>query len=85
MPLSIIKRLRAKRRASELASAVALDADKLLEQWGVAAYEAASDLSWKESVGFVSSPSPGHWWEVRREIGRRIGEVENDPVARFAL
>lgn len=60
-------------------TAVVRDADELMQLWGHAAYERATDLSWREDSGLTSSPRPGHWWSVRREIGRRLGHSDREP------
>jgi hypothetical protein len=57
----------------QLDPAVGRDADELMHLWGAAAYGRAIDLSSQEALGRISSARPGHWRDVRREIGRRIG------------
>ena len=65
-------------------AAVTRDADDLMHLWGSAAYDRATDLSWREDSGLVQSPSPGHWWSVRREIGRRLGRQDRELVTEVA-
>lgn len=77
--------LRQMRRSSPRTDAVITrDADELMRNWGSAAYSRAADLSWREDIGLVHSPKPGHWWAVRREIGRREGNHDREPAAEFA-
>ena len=83
MRFPILKHFRAA-RPTRPAAAVAHDADELILLWGHAAYARASDLSWREDTGLVASPGPGHWWSVRREIGRRLGQQDIEPRAEFA-
>ena len=63
---------------------VARDAEELMQLWGNGAYDRATDLSWREDSGLVSSPGPGHWWSVRREVGRRLGHRVDDPTMEIA-
>lgn len=63
---------------------VSRDADDLMTLFGAAAYETATLNSWREDTGLVSTGRPGHWWRVRREIGRRLGQPEVEPAAEFA-
>lgn len=81
MQFSILRRLRQMPRAE---TTVSRDAEELLQLWGAVAYEKATDLSWREDSGLVPSPRPGHWWNVRREVGQRLGRQEKEPVAGFA-
>lgn len=82
MTLSILKHLRSS-TSPRIDPAVSRDADELLQLWGAAAYDRATDLSWREDSGLVHSPKPGHWWAVRREVGRRQGQDDREPVAEF--
>ncbi len=63
--------------------AVSRDADELMNLFGAAAYETATMNSWREDTGLVITARPGHWWRVRREIGRRLGVREVEPTAEF--
>lgn len=83
MRFSILKHLLPS-TPSRIDPAVARDADELMQLWGAAAHDRASDLSWREDTGLVHSPRPGHWWAVRREIARRLGQHDREPVAGFA-
>ena len=64
-------------------SSIARDADALIAQWGQAAYEKASLMSWHEDIGLSRMAKPGHWWRVQREIGRRFGRQEIEREAQF--
>ena len=63
---------------------VGKDAEALLSKWGNAAFDRATDLSWREDSGLITSPRPGHWWNVRHEVGRRLGQRTTDPVVDIA-
>ena len=81
MRFSVLKHLR--RSSPRTDAAITRDADELMQTWGSAAYSRAADLSWREDSGLVHSPKPGHWLAVRREIGRREGSHDREPVAEF--
>lgn len=83
-PFSALKHLRAKRRATQIESAVKQGGDELMLVWGALAYQVAIELSCKENTRFVSSPSPGHWSRVRIELGRRLGHKGLEFVAEVA-
>ena len=83
MRLSILKHLRFF-SIPKPDEAVAQDADDLIQLWGNAAYQRATYLSWEEDIGIVASSRPGHWWRVRREIGRRLDQHDSEPRAEFA-
>ena len=70
------KRLRRVRRTK--VNDIHRDADELLQLWGSAAYDVATNLSWKEDAGWIASPAPGHWWQVRRELGCRLGQSDRE-------
>jgi hypothetical protein len=77
MSLSIVARMRVSLRGRhEVDPVVTQDADDIVRCWRADAFDVASDLSWREESGLVHSPEPGHWARVRREIGRRLGEIE---------
>ena len=80
----ILKHIRSAARLRAIDPTVSQDADELIQLWGSVAYDKAADLSWREDSGLVMSSQPGHWWRVRREIGRRLGHQENEPVLEFA-
>lgn len=84
MLFPILRHLRSTRSVRKIDPGVSRDADELVQLWGHAAYERAAELSWKEDRGLVSSDRPGHWWRVRREIGRRVGHHDAEPLAEFA-
>ncbi len=71
-------------RTSGFDDTVSHDAAELIQLWGNAAYEKAAELSWREDTGLMATSQPGHWWRVRREIGRRIGQKDHEPKAEFA-
>ncbi len=73
MRFPTLKHFRSAIQAPRVDLSVARAADELMQLWGQAAFDRASDLSWREDSGLTSSPRPGHWWSVRREIGRRLG------------
>ena len=52
------------------------DADRLLKEFGPAAYKVAADRSWREDVGLLKTHDPGHWSRVTLEIGRRLAIAE---------
>jgi hypothetical protein len=79
----ILKRLR-QLLASKPDAAVIEAADDLMQLWGAAAFDRVTELSWHEDSGLVHSPQPNHWWNVRREIGRRLDRMEGEPRADFA-
>ena len=56
--------------------AVARDADKLVASCGEGAYDIAATMAWREDVGLLSAPRPGHWERVKREIGHRQGRFD---------
>lgn len=76
--------LRSFRGSPSIHQAVSRDADELIQQWGSAAFERATDLSWREDSGLTVSPHPGHWWSVRREIERRLGRTIVEPAVNIA-
>ncbi len=53
--------------------AVARDADRLLRTHGERAYDTAGLYSWREDVGLLYTPKPGHWDRVKLEIASRDG------------
>ena len=57
---------------------VCLDADEIIETCGVSAIEAAEINSTQEDLGLLSSPRPGHWDRVAREIKRRSGRPNGE-------
>ena len=59
--------------------AVLQDVADLMKTWGKAAYSVASTLSMREDVGLVEADAPGHWAQVKREIGLRTGIEDTDP------
>ncbi len=71
-------------RPSGVHEDVRRDADELIQLWGAGAFDRATDLSWREDSGLSQSPRPGHWWSVRREIGRRLGQKDAELTAEFA-
>ena len=84
MPFPILKHLRPVSRLPRGNDPVGRDADELIQLWGAAAFDRASDLSWREDSGLTPSPRPGHWWSVRREIGRRTGQKDAEFVSDIA-
>ena len=59
------------------------DADELIAAWGVAAYDAAAKMSWREDIGLLTTGDPGHWSRVKREVGSRLGRQDDGPEADF--
>lgn len=70
MRLSILKHLRLFARPT-IDPDVSRDADRLIRTWGIGAIHHAADFEWLADTGLVTSPKPGHWQRVRKEIGRR--------------
>ncbi len=71
-------------KVSNQHSVVTNAADELLQLWGAGAYEQATYLSWREDFGLVSSPRPGHWAKVRRQVSTRLGHREDELLPEFA-
>ena len=53
--------------------AVARDAERLLRTHGEQAYDTAGLNAWREDIGLLYTPRPGHWHRVKLEIGSRDG------------
>ena len=81
MRLSLLRPFRSSPSAD---LSVSRDADELIQVWGSAAFERATELSWREDSGLAVSPRPGHWWSVRREVARRINRTIVEPVVDIA-
>ena len=79
MRISFLRHIRAA-ATPRITPDIGRDADELIQLWGHAAFARATDLSWREDSGLTPSPAAGHWWGVRREVGRRLGYSETEPV-----
>jgi hypothetical protein len=79
MSISFLNKFRS--RPAHDNQTVIRDADALLREWGDAAYERATYLSWEEDFGIVAAPVAGHWWRVREEIARRLDRKQTEPSA----
>ena len=55
--------------------AVAQDAERLLRVPGQQAYETAGLNAWREDIGLLYTPQPGHWQRVKLEIASRDGHA----------
>ena len=78
MRLSLFEKIRSW-PASRWDDTVMKDADALLKEWGDAACDRATYLSWEEDFGLVAAPVAGHWWRVREEVARRLEQGETRP------
>ncbi len=65
--------------------AVVRDAGSLIKMWGEAAYDQAAVRSWREDTGLLFTSRPGHWARVRREVGHRLGRLDDEPEADVAV
>ena len=54
-------------------AAVSRDADRLLRTHGEQAYDTAGLYAWREDIGLLYTPKPGHWQRVKHEIASRDG------------
>ena len=62
---------------------VLVDAERLIQRWGIDAYNVADQISAREDMGLLEAASPGHWARVRREVSQLLGRSVSEPRADF--